>query len=156
MNLAPGGEGTVVFNVALDGSQSDIGIATITILRNNVVTAIPVTIDNSVTGRYVGSFDVPANWQEYDVVTSIFELEYGLGAVTRTIECPKSVGVVTVAPLTTELIAELLTADQVRTTENGVTTITYYEEGSNQTQILHRQVQTGDPCEDATVSLISS
>jgi len=149
MNLSPGGSGSVVFNVAYEGTRSNIGSASITILRNGIVTTVPVTIDNSTTGRYVGSFTVPANWMEYDMVTSIFELEYPLGTLTRTISCSKPVGVVTAVPLGIEFISDLLQADQVKVGNQ----IVYYLKGSGQTVELHRQTQVGDPCEE-DVSLI--
>ena len=157
MHLAPGLNGSVVFNVSLGGTQSDIGTPAITILRNGIVTTVPVTIDNSVVGRYVGNFTVPSNWVEYDEVHALFTLSYMLGTMAQGLECSKPVGVVTIAPQSTEFIADLLVADQIRTRNgDGTYTIRYFQEGSNQTVLLHEQIQTGDPCDDPQVSLIAT
>lgn len=149
MNLSAGGSGSVVFNVTYEGTRSDIGTASIIILRNGIVTTVPVAIDSSITGRYVGSFTVPSNWMEYDLVTSLFQLEYPLGTLTRTLECSKAIGVVTALPMSVEFLSDLLQADQVREGNQ----IVYYLKGSAQTIELHRQTQVGDPCE-GNVSLI--
>lgn len=143
MNLAPGGQGSVVFNVILGGNLSDIGTPTIVVLRNGIVTTVPVTIDDAVTGRYIGTFTVPATWIEYDKVTALFKLDYMLGTLNESLECSKTVGVVTIAPQTSEFIADLLQADQVKIGDQ----IVYFLKDSGQTVELHRQTITGDPCE---------
>lgn len=158
MLLAPGGTGSVVFNVSLAGSLSDIGTPIISILRNGIVTTVPVTIDNTVVGRYVGTFTVPANWVGYDKADALFELTYGDGGSPKTIECSKSVGVIGAAGLddlqeiNIDRIIDLMEADQVF--ENGM--MTYYLKDSNQTIVLHQQNYNGDSaCADNT-SLTSS
>ncbi len=157
MHLAPGLNGSVVFNVSLGGTRSDIGTPAIIILRNGIVTTVPVTIDDSIVGRYVGNFTVPTNWVEYDEIHAIFTLTYMLGTMEQELECSKSVGVVTITPQTTEFIADLLVADQIKIDNlDGTYTIKYFQEGSNQTVLLHEQIQTGDPCNDPKVTLIAT
>ena len=149
MHLRPGGTGSVQFHVQLEGQLSATGTAVFTVYRNGVATTVPVTVSSPVPGQYITTFTVPSNWVEYDLVEMRAELTYGLGT-PRTIACTKSVGVVTEAPLDIDFIRALMVADQVKTGN----TITYYEQGSGQTVILHQQEQTGDPC-DGDVSLTS-
>lgn len=150
MNLAPGRQGTVTFNVTQSGNLSNVGTASITVIRNGIVTTVPVTIDNSVVGRYVGTFTVPGNWEEYDIVEAAFTLSYMQGTLNNTIECTKQVGTVTLVPGDIDFINAILTADQVKIGN----TIQYFQAGTNQTVLLHTQVLSGDPCDDTGTSSV--
>lgn len=155
MNLEPGGNATSHFNVINDGDLSIVGSPSFTVMRNDLVTTVPVTFASDIAGHYAVNFTVPNNWNEYDLVYVRMQLTYGLGASPRTIACTKPVGVVTATPLSVEFIADLLVADQVKTVANGVTTIQYFQQGTNQTVLLHEQIQSGDPCE-GNVNLIAN
>ena len=159
MLIAPGGTSVVNFSVTQDGDLSNIGTATFTVIRNGIVTSIVPTVVQDGVGFYTVSFDVPVNWMGYDMAAVRMELEYGMGANTRTIGCTKPAGVVGAAGIddsqeqTIDFIADLLQADQVVDATAGK--IFYYLKGTNQNTLLHEQNLTGNSSCSTDVSLIA-
>ena len=71
------------------------------------------------------------------------------------LETPVQAAAIEVANSDIVTIEALLLSDQVKTTVDEVTTVTYYERGTNQSVILRTVTQSGDPC-TGDASLISS
>lgn len=77
MIVKPGSTAYTVFEVLIGGVY-DSGVvesAVATIYRNATVTAIIPTINNFESGKYLVSFVIPDNWEDYDNISASFEVE---------------------------------------------------------------------------------
>lgn len=104
MIVRPGQGGIVAnFTYTLGSILTVADTVAVTVLRNGVDTVVPVTISTSSAGRYQAEFDIPANWDEYDLVATRFEGASG----GMFIECTKPLAVVGEMGLSVQQDADL-------------------------------------------------